>query len=210
MQTFYPASFADQVAIVDMNMLPGPSAFPRPDCPPPFDGCALGSNPGRTHRFYTGTPVVKFGFGLSYTTWNYSSAPGTVHVSLDPLRQLLATKQDHNGVLRAADVAAAGVAMDGKITVSNTGDLDADDAVLGFLVPPGAGKHGVPLQTLYGFTRVHVKAGQSVTVRIPAQYTDFSAVGRDGGRRALAGTWTARFGVAAPGMGHVDHAVEAV
>lgn len=30
---------------------PGPSAFP------PY------SNPGRTHRFYTGTPVLPFGFG---------------------------------------------------------------------------------------------------------------------------------------------------
>ena len=71
--------------------------------------------------------------------------------------------------------------MDGKVTVSNTGGVDADDAVLGFLVPPGAGMGGVPLQTLYGFTRVHVKAGQSVTVSIPAQYTDFSVVGRDAG-----------------------------
>ena len=100
--------------------------------------------------------------------------------------------------------------MDGKVTVSNTGGVDADDAVLGFLVPPGAGKDGVPLQTLYGFTRVHVKAGQSVTVSIPAQYTDFSVVGRDAGRRALAGTWTARFGVAAPGMGYAEHPVDAV
>ena len=25
--------------------------------------------PGRTHRFYTGTPVYKFGDGLSYTTF---------------------------------------------------------------------------------------------------------------------------------------------
>ena len=37
--------------------------------------------------------------------------------------------------------------------------------VLGFLVPPGAGERGVPLQTLFGFERVHVKAGQTVMVR---------------------------------------------
>jgi len=35
--------------------------------------------PGRTHRFYTGTPTWPFGTGLSYTEWAYSAkivAPG--------------------------------------------------------------------------------------------------------------------------------------
>ena len=32
----------------------GPSPFPRPDCPPPYKACTMGTNPGRTHRFYTG------------------------------------------------------------------------------------------------------------------------------------------------------------
>ena len=31
-QTIYPASYADQISIFDMNMRPGPSTFPRPDC----------------------------------------------------------------------------------------------------------------------------------------------------------------------------------
>ena len=35
--------------------------------------------------------------------------------------------------------------------------VDADDVVLGFLKPPGAGVGGTPLQTLFGFERVHVK-----------------------------------------------------
>ena len=30
--------------------------------------------PGRTHRFYTGTPVYKFGDGLSYTTFSHRLA----------------------------------------------------------------------------------------------------------------------------------------
>merc|ERR1719399_25251 len=43
-QTVYPAAYADQVSIFDFNMRPGPSTWPRPP----------GTNPGRTHRFYTG------------------------------------------------------------------------------------------------------------------------------------------------------------
>ena len=41
------------------------------------------------------------------------------------------------------------------------------DVVLGFLSPPGAGSNGVPLQLLYDFERVHIKAGATglVTLR---------------------------------------------
>jgi hypothetical protein len=33
---------------------------------------ATSGNPGRTYRFYNGTPVFSFGDGLSYSTFNYS------------------------------------------------------------------------------------------------------------------------------------------
>ncbi len=33
------------------------------------------ANPGRTYRFFTGAPVLPFGFGLSYTTWAYTPLP---------------------------------------------------------------------------------------------------------------------------------------
>ena len=32
------------------------------------------------------------------------------------------------------------------VNVTNTGAVDSDEVVLGFLVPPGAGMEGVPLQ----------------------------------------------------------------
>ena len=63
-QTIYPKEYADEVAIFDFNMRPGPSAFPRPDCAKAKgEGCPLGTNPGRTYRFYTGQAVLPFGFG---------------------------------------------------------------------------------------------------------------------------------------------------
>ena len=52
-QMTYPADYVNQVSMFDFGMRPGPSAWPP------------GSNPGRTYRFYTGTPVLPFGFGLS-------------------------------------------------------------------------------------------------------------------------------------------------
>ena len=62
-QTIYPSSYADQVSIFDFNMRPGPSLFPRPDCAAPYTACTMGTNPGRTHRFYTGKAMAPFGFG---------------------------------------------------------------------------------------------------------------------------------------------------
>ena len=64
-QTIYPASYQDQISIFDFSMRPsadGGSAFPRPDCSlQPQSRCPHGTNPGRTHRFYTGRAVVPFG-----------------------------------------------------------------------------------------------------------------------------------------------------
>jgi hypothetical protein len=73
------------------------------------------------------------------------------------------------------------------VNVTNTGDIDADDVVLGFLKPPGGGVGGVPLQTLFGFERVHVKAGATVQVYIAAHALDFTTVHKDGTRTAWAG-----------------------
>jgi len=62
-QQSYPASYTSAVSMFDFGMRPGPSAWPP------------GTNPGRTYRFYTGAPVIPFGFGLSYTTWVYTPLP---------------------------------------------------------------------------------------------------------------------------------------
>ena len=101
------------------------------------------------------------------------------------------------------------------VKVTNTGTVDSDDVVLGFLVPPNAGKDGVPLQTLFGFERVHVKAGQSQLVSLYPSLTEFSQVKAHThgaadtvSRVPVAGEYRLRVGLreaAKHGMGFAEH-----
>ena len=54
--TQYPAVYADQVPMTDMTLRPS------------------ATNPGRTYKWYSGTPVFEFGFGLHYTTFSFAWA----------------------------------------------------------------------------------------------------------------------------------------
>merc|ERR1712070_887874 len=83
-----------------------------------------------------------------------------------------------------------------SVNVTNTGTRDSDDVVLGFLTPPGAGTNGVPLKVLFGFERVHVKAGETVTVFLYPALTDFAQAGADGKLRAVPGKYSVHFGIA--------------
>jgi beta-D-xylosidase 4 len=226
-QTIYPESYMDEISIFDFNMRPGPSAFVRPDCDqkcdaPPMHGgpcgsCPMGTNPGRTHRFYTGKAVTPFGYGLSYTTFSYDlkSAP-TGTVSLDAVRDMIAqTKSDGRIFPAHALLGAAAPLVNYEVNVTNTGSVDSDEVVLGFLKPPGAGTNGVPLQQLYGFERVHVPAGKTVLVQLYPSLADFSQVDGNGERYDLPGEYTFHFGVGGEhagtkGMGYAEHKITMV
>lgn len=109
-------------------------------------------------------------------------------------------------------VDSLGTIVQHTITVTNTGAHDADDVVLGFVKPPGAGTRGVPLQVLYDFARVHVAAGKSVTVSLNATAMAFTQVDRLGNRYKLPGAYGFQFGIpetAALGQGFAQHAVRA-
>lgn len=202
--TVYPASYGDEISIFDFNMRPGPSAWPRPDCPEPYDSCKNGTNPGRTHRFFTGDAVVPFGYGLSYTSWQYKvlSQPDVIELNA------LATQLEESSL----SVRMQQPVEPFKVQVFNTGEVDADDAVLAFAAAPGAGTNGLPKQELVGFERVHVKAGESTVVTIQPELSMFSQVDESGKRYPLAGEYKIWFGLESTkslGMGYAETTVQA-
>ena len=194
-----PADYVNQVSMFEFSLRPGASAWPP------------GTTPGRTYRFYTGTPVVPFGFGLSYTTWTYTPLPDPAPPAAGGARALSLAGVEAAALAHAATGLVGHIPAGLKATaaqfwvnVTNTGAVDSDDVVLGFLTPPGAGANGVPLQELFGFERVFVPAGQTVTVYLGAQGVRFCQPDTDGVRHVLKGEYTVTFGVkesAALGMG---------
>jgi beta-glucosidase len=98
---------------------------------------------GRTYRYFTGEPLYPFGYGLSYTTFEYSN------LSFD--KNSIGAKDD----LRAT------------VDVKNTGSIASDEVVQVYLTHPGV--NGAPIRALTGFRRVHIEPGatQKVQITIP-------------------------------------------
>ena len=205
-QMTYPSSFTANASIADFGM--------RPSSP----GAAV-YNPGRTYRFFTGTPVLPFGYGLSYTSWNYTVLPDPAPPAAGAARlvslagvEAAAVAQASTGVVGHIPDALKATAAEFWVNVSNTGAVDSADVVLGFLTPPGAGAGGVPLQELFGFERVFVRAGETVTVYLGCQGVRFTQPDTEGVRRVLRGQYTVQVGVretAAHGMGFAEFTVSA-
>lgn len=95
---------------------------------PPFTDYAM---KGRTYRYFKGEPLYSFGFGLSYSTFEYSG---------------LSVKRTPEGATIQA-------------TVKNTSDRDGDEVVQ-LYVGGGAGEDA-PIRSLRGFQRIHLRAGES-------------------------------------------------
>lgn len=93
---------------------------------------------GRTYRFMTQEPLFPFGYGLSYTTFEYGE------MTLD--------KNKIN----------AGEVLKLTVTITNTGKRDGEEVVQVYLR-----KHGDtdgPQKTLRAFERVNIPAGETVNV----------------------------------------------
>jgi beta-glucosidase len=115
---------------------------------PPFDDYSMA---GRTYRYFKGTPLFPFGYGLSYTKFTYSDlhVPGTAEADQDVVV---------------------------SVQVENAGDRAGDEVVQLYLSDLEASV-AVPTRTLVGFQRITLKPGEKRKVDFtipPRQLSVFS------------------------------------
>ena len=97
---------------------------------------------GRTYMYFKGKPLYPFGYGLSYTKFDYSKL----------------------------DISSATLASDGQVmvnvNVTNQGARAGDEVAQMYVSYPDS-KVSRPRQQLVGFKRIHLEPGASQTVSLP-------------------------------------------
>lgn len=139
---------------------------------PPFDDYAMA---GRTYRYFTGTPVYPFGYGLSFTRFAYT-----------PLT-----------VTPASGGAESGLRV--TTEVSNAGERAGDEVVQLYLNFPD--QPGTPRVALRGYQRVTLKPGEHRVISFDLSPRDLSAVAIDGTRQVMAGQYRVSVGSGQPDTG---------
>ena len=142
--------------------------------------------PGRTHRYFTSTPLYPFGFGLGYSTHSY----GQLRVS-------------HESLAAGTDDLETELTI--SVDVTNHGEYTGahDEVVMVFAKPslrdePTA-EMSVPRQMLLGFARIATAPGATTTatVRVPAKR--LRLYGKGGEYELLRGGYELHVGGRAPG-----------
>jgi beta-glucosidase len=129
----------------------------------------------RTYRYFTGTTLWGFGYGLSYTKFRWSE----VRLSTERL--------------------AAGEPLTVDAEVENTGAAKGDAVSEVYLKTPTSAT--APIHALVGFVRTPLNGHEKQRVRVTIDPRSLSTVASDGTRSIEAGEYTVFIGGAQPGAG---------
>lgn len=106
---------------------------------PPFEDYSMS---GRTYKYMEKDPLFPFGFGLSYSQFEYSDI-----------------KLSNKKIKKNQPVFI-------EFTVTNKGGYNSDEVVQIYLTPPQQENFSVPNFDLKHFQRIHLKPGESQTVKL--------------------------------------------
>ncbi len=129
----------------------------------------------RTYRYFSGTPLYDFGFGLSYTKFSY----GKVKLSKDKVH--------------------AGDTLTAEVDVKNTGKRAGEEVAQLYLMAPADANGGLsPKLQLEGYQRVSLKPGESRKVTFTLDPRMMSEVDAQGTRAVQPGSYQIAVGGAQP------------
>lgn len=111
---------------------------------------------GRTYRYFKGQPLYPFGYGLSYTTFEYYN-------------------------LKMDETAKTGSQVTITAEVKNSGNVDGEE-VIQLYVSNKTTKIDVPITALKGFQRIFLKKGEQKTISFTLTPEDFSFLDPDNNR----------------------------
>ena len=137
---------------------------------PPFDDYSMQK---RTYRYSRATPLYRFGDGMSYTRFTYSS-------------NKLAESE-----LKAGDP------LHVTSTVTNSGSILGEEVVEAYLTPPASDT--APVRELVGFARVRLGSGESRQVMLTIAPRQLSQVDAEGHRAVTPGAYKLFVGGRQPG-----------
>jgi beta-glucosidase len=116
---------------------------------------------GRTYRYFKGEPLYPFGFGLSYTTFEYGKP---------------VAKATPDGGFEVA------------VSITNTGKRAGDEVAQLYLSRKNtAPDSGLPIKSLRGFKRLHLQPGESKSVVFHLTPFQLAFADRSGNRSVTAG-----------------------
>jgi beta-glucosidase len=136
---------------------------------PPFSDYTMAN---RTYRYFRGTTLWGFGYGLSYSSFRWSN---------------LKLSSNH---------LSAGSSLTLDAEVENTGDHAGDAVSEVYLTPPASPT--APALTLVGLARTSLKAHERQHVHLVIDPRSLSTVAADGKRSILPGTYSLFLGAAQP------------
>ncbi|MFL9843595.1 glycoside hydrolase family 3 C-terminal domain-containing protein [Flavobacterium rhizosphaerae] len=137
---------------------------------PPFTDYSMDN---RTYRYFNGTPLYGFGYGLSYTTFKY-----------DKPKMPAKIKKGENVTV--------------SVQVTNTGNVAGDEVAQLYIVNKDTTVK-TALKALKGFERINLKAGESKTITFTLTPQDLSFITQDGKQKQFTGDVEIAIGGCQPG-----------
>jgi beta-glucosidase len=139
---------------------------------PPFENYSMD---GRTYRFFKGEPLYPFGFGLSYTRFKYS------------------------GLNFSSENVSPNQGITVKATVENAGDREGDEVAQLYVTDLEASVR-VPLRSLAGMERIHLKPGEKRVLSFTLDPRQLSVITNDGRTVVEPGQFRVTIGGKQPGF----------